>query len=478
MNSFVQSIRNASDYTTTTNGAKTLKSTSSANLDLFARIGSSRGVDLSKGFDLAMAEDPNLALRMLLWVRDVRHGSGERETFRALIKHMENNRDYHELLELMIPKIPEFGRWDDILVFRSSKFKSIAYSVYADALKSGNALAAKWAPREKANKQSDRLIAKELIAHIGCTPKEYRKMIVKLTNCVESQMCASNWDEINFSHVPSVASRRYMKAFSRHTTNYKTYLEALKNGDPTVKINASAIFPHDVLNNLEMMAGDDLQAIEAQWAALPNYMNSKRILPVIDVSSSMDSMVPGTRYSHMHIAISLGMYVAEKNTGPFKDVFLTFATNPALEVIRKGNIRDRYLQIKNANWSGSTDLQAAFNLILNHAIQNDVSQEEMPEIVIIPSDMQFNQADRNWKTNFEAIKGKFDSYGYKMPRLVFWNMSCHRNAQTKSNEHGVSLISGFSPAILQSALSDTEIPEKTPMDTMLETLLVERYSII
>lgn len=458
---------------TTTNGAPTYKSTLSHTLDLFARIGSARGVDLRKQFDDAYLEDESIMIRMLLWLRDVRHGSGERKTFRDLILHMEANPMYHAALESIIPHIPEYGRWDDILIFKTRKFKEIAYRVYANALQNNNALAAKWAPREKSSK---RQIAVELMRFMNLDPKKYRKLLVQATQCVETQMCAKQWDKINFNHVPSIASSRYMKAFGRNTTKYSEYISALKTGG--AKINASAIFPHDVLMPFfQSISSDQLDVIEAQWAALPNYMNGKRILPVIDTSSSMTQSVPGTRYTHMHIAISLGMYMAEKNTGAFRNVFVTFNTTPTLNTIVGKTIYERYNNVRGANWGGSTNLAKSFDLILDHAKKNNVPENEMPELVIIPSDMQFDCADHN-KPNFESIKKKFESAGYKMPRLVFWQMNgSHSNNQVREDEANVSLISGFSPSILKAVLSDSEEETKTPYEVMLETLMNDRYNI-
>ncbi|HET8687116.1 MAG TPA: DUF2828 family protein [Methanosarcina sp.] len=489
MNTFVQSLTTMNhiaaydpSMTTTDNGAKTYASSLNHNVDLFQRIGSARGQNLNHQFDLAFAENPDLAIRMLLWVRDIRGGAGERQTFRTLLQYLETQEKYHQILLHVIAKTPEVGRFDDLLIFKTPEFKKVAYTLYAAALLDGNALAAKWAHREKSNRQEDRQIAKELMEFMKLTPKQYRKMLVNGTNVVESHMCSKQWDNINFQAVPSVATRRYSKAFSKNAGDaYMAYMKQVLEGK--AKINASSIFPYDVTSVATQISTPiQIMVAEAQWNALPNYMNGKRVLPIIDTSSSMTSVVPGTKFSHMHMAITLGMYVAEKNEGAFKNVFLTFNSVPRMKTIPNGTLVSRYQAIKGAEWGGSTNFQASFDLILDHAIKNKVPQDEMPEIVVCQSDMMFNQAGN--LTNYQLIRNKFEDSGYTMPKLVFWQMNgSNTSSPVRSTQQGVSLISGFSPAIMKAVLGDSEIEETaktevlkdTPEDTMKKALLVERY---
>lgn len=486
MNAFVNNIGVVSDelnvsLTTTANGAISYASSLNANLDFFRLAGSSRGVDLQDRFKQAFAENEDLAVRCLLWLRDVRGGAGERQSFRNLLVSMEKSGRYDEVLEKIIPKIPEYGRFDDLLIFKTAKFSNLALDVYKKALMvDQNGLAAKWAPREKSRSKEDRMNALALMKHLDLSPKQYRKLIVSLTNVVETPMCKKDYSEIKYSAVPSVATRRYTKAFYRNdVTRYTQYLQDAIDGK--VKVNASAIFPHDILAN--MSTGPSEMIAEAQWKAMPNYLNDRRILPVIDVSSSMNSIVQGSKHTHMHIAISLGMYVAEKNTGAFKNVFLTFSGNPELAVIPEGkSIKDRYNFIKNSNWCGSTNLQKSFELILNHAVRNKVPKDQMPEIIIIPSDMQFNQADRNYMTNYQAIRNKYENAGYDIHHIVFWQLNGgYTDAQVRANQKNVSMISGFSPSILKAVLGGGEIEEEKvveidPIETMKNALLVDRYN--
>lgn len=483
MNAFVNGIGHkisapAAQIVTTDNGAKSYASTMNACLDFFRRAGSARGQNLNADFDRAYQEDADLAIRGLLWLRDIRGGAGEREAFRKIMIHMSKHEKYASLLSTLIELTPEYGRFDDLTIYDSGFAREKALEVFANAIKNQNGLAAKWAPREKSKKVSDRRFAVDLANKLGLNPKQYRKTIVELTKVVETQMCAKKWDGINYSHVPSVATRRYTKAFYKHdATRYAQFVADAANGK--VKVNASAIFPHDIIQESAIydIGSTTEKLADAQWQAMPNFTNGRRILPVIDTSSSMTTLVPGTRMSHMHVAITLGMYVAEKNTGAFNNVFLTFNDNPTLERIHSNrSIFRRYQDVKGSNWGGSTNFQKSFDLILKHAVKNSVPQDQMPEIIIVVSDMQFNQAGN--LTNYQAIRQKYEDAGYKIPQIVFWQLNgSKQDAQARHDTVGVSMISGFSPAVLKGVLSgDLNVEETSPMQTMLDTLMVDRYN--
>mgnify|MGYP003346090127 FL=1 len=229
MNTFVNAVVN--QEARTTNGMKARKQTANPAVDLFFKIGASRGKDIVPDFTAAYVQDPNVALRIVAWSRDARGGAGERQIFRDILKHLENT-NIKAAIALMA-KVPELGRWDDLLVVESTSLKQIAFGMIQEALNADNGLCAKWMPR-KGN------IAVELREFLGWSPKFYRKRLVELTKVVEQNMCANTWDEINFSHVPSVASARYKKAFNRHTEKYAEYVQSLVKGDnPEVKVNAS-----------------------------------------------------------------------------------------------------------------------------------------------------------------------------------------------------------------------------------------------
>ena len=468
MNAFVNAIAN--QEARTANGMKARKSTANANVDLFYKIGASRGKNITGEFTAAYVENSDVALRIAQWARDVRGGAGERQMFRDLLVHLEKT-DPDAALALL-KKVPEVGRWDDIFVFSTPALKTAAYTMLGDALRAQNGLAAKWTPRKGK-------IAAEVRAFFGMTPKQYRKSLVAMTTVVETQMCASDWDNINFSHVPSVAARNYKKAFGRHTPLFAEYVAKLVSGDKTVKVNANAIFPHDVLKgviNRTTLDKTTTDHIVAQWDALPNYVGDASIMPIVDVSGSMSCPAgKNTNVSCMDVSISLGLYLADKNKGVFKDTFLTFSSKPQL-VTLKGNIVDKVAQMSKSDWDMSTNLHAAMDKILSVAVKGSVPASDMPAMLLILSDMQFNQCARYDDTAMQMIERKFADAGYTVPQIVFWNLNSSDNVPVKADKSGAALVSGFSPSIMTSLLA-ADLEQFTPEGIMLKTVMSDRYKL-
>jgi hypothetical protein len=440
---------------------------------LFYKIGASRGKNITADFTAAYVENQDVALRIAQWARDVRGGAGERQLFRDILVHLEKHNP--DAAMALLRKIPEVGRWDDIFVFTNPTLKSAAYTMLGDALRARNGLAAKWTPRKGK-------IAAEVRAFFGMTPKQYRKSLVGMTNVVETQMCAKDWDNINFSHVPSVASRIYKKAFNRHTTEFAAYVAKLVAGDKTVKVNANAIFPHDVLKGVvsaygaKTLSKTELDHVTAQWNALPNYVEDASILPIVDVSGSMSCPAGKSgSVTCMDISVSLGLYLADKNKGVFKDTFLTFSDKPQLMTL-KGDIIQKVNQMSSSDWDMSTNLHAAFEKILSVAVKGNAPQEDMPAMVLILSDMQFNQCIKHDDSAMEMIERKFEAAGYTVPKVVFWNLNASDNVPVKSDKSGAALVSGFSPAIMASLLG-ADVEQFTPEGIMLKTVMSDRYKL-
>ena len=470
MNAFVKAVAN--QEARTLNGMKARKSSANALVDLFYNIGASRGKNIVPQFTAAMVEDKDLALRVALWARDVRKGAGERQLFRDILAHLEKT-DPASAARLMA-KVPELGRFDDLFVFKSPDMKAKAYTLLGDHLRQSNGLAAKWTPRKGP-------VAREIREFFGMTPKQYRKSLVALTKVVETQMCANDWDNINFSHVPSQAARIYKKAFTRNTPKFAEYVEKLVSGDKTVKVNAGAVFPHEVLKDIvgryrQAIGKTELDHLTAQWDALPNYMNDANILPMVDVSGSMSCPAgKNTDVTCMNVAVSLGLYLADKNKGVFKDTFLTFSGSPEL-VTLKGNIVQKVDQMIKSHWAMSTDLHKAFDKILSTAVKNNVPDSDMPKIVLILSDMQFNQCVEHDNSAMQMIERKYAQAGYTVPNVVFWNLNSSDNVPVKSDKSGAALVSGFSPSIMASILG-ADPTEFTPEGMMLKTIMDPRYDL-
>ncbi len=472
MNTFVNAVVNQSARTT--NGMKARKSTAKSTVDLFYNIGASRGKNIVPAFSAAYVENRELALRIALWSRDARGGAGERQIFRDILVHLEKTDT--EAAKAMLAKVPELGRWDDIFVFQTSELKTQAYTMLGDALRQGDGLAAKWTPRKGQ-------VAREIREFFGMTPKQYRKSLVSLTKVVETQMCAQDWDNINFSHVPSVAAARYKKAFNRNTVKFAEYVNKLVAGDKDVKVNASAVFPYDVLKGMRYSSSayskTELDHIVAQWEALPNYVGDASILPLVDVSGSMTCSAGGHRSKSnvtcLDVAVSLGLYLADKNKGKFKDTFLTFSSKPKLMHL-KGNVVQKYQQMVQSDWEMNTNLHAAMDKILQTAVEGNVPQEEMPAMLLILSDMQFDQCTRYDDTAMKMIERKFSDAGYIVPQIVFWNLNASDNVPVQANKKGAALVSGFSPSIVKAILA-AEMDDFTPEGIMLKTVMNPRYDI-
>lgn len=486
-NSFVNAVQNLSARTE--NGMKAHTSTGGACVDLFFKIGASRGKDIIPAFTAAYVENPEVAVRIALWARDIRGGAGERKLFRDILNHLSVN-DVDTANRVLV-RIPELGRYDDLLEIKNETVQRNAYNLIKQALEDKNGLAAKWLPRKGET-------AVQLRNFLGMSPKRYRKTLVNLTKVVESQMCANDWDNINFNHVPSVASSRYKKAFARHTPKYAEWTTALVSKDPevaaTVKVNAGAVYPYDVLKGLigdieynyysgdnlngDNLNGDNLNHIIAQWDALPNYVGDANILPLVDVSGSMCTPAGGhaskSGVTCLEVAVSLGLYLADKNRGKFKDTFLTFSSVPQLMNLQ-GNIVQKIHQMVKSKWGMNTDLHRAIQKILDVAIEGSVPQEEMPQMLLILSDMQFDGCVRYDDSAMQMIARKYESHGYKMPAIVFWNLNAADNSPAKKNKTQVALVSGFSPAIVKTVLS-ADVEKFTPEGIMNAAIMVDRYN--
>ena len=454
----------------TANGMKANATSASAVLDLFGKIGSARNVDLSKDFAVALAENEELAIRTLLWARDIRAGAGERSTFRALLAKLESVNP--ALAGRLMHKVPFLGRWDDLFVYADPINRRAAYDMIRAALDAGDGLAAKWMPRKGA-------IAVALTRHFGMTPKQYRKTIVGLTNVVETAMCAKRWSEINFSHVPSVASARYQKAFGRNASEaYSAYIRELQKPVAEravpVKINAGAVYPYDVVRSVSK---GNAAVADEQWKALPNFVGDARIFSMVDTSGSMGSLHWGNTSGTpqpIEVSVSLGLYVSEKLTSAFKDMLMIFDSTPKLVTV-KGSLSQRIAQLPEIV-SGSTNLHAAFDMLLNVAVRGAVRPEDMPEMLLILSDMQFNSCVRFDDNAQEMIKRKYREAGYEMPKIVFWNLNARfESTPVKFDDRGVCHVSGFSPAIMKSVLAN-DLEDFTPYNVMLKTIMNERYA--
>jgi hypothetical protein len=295
---------------------------------------------------------------------------------------------------------------------------------------------------------------------------------------LEVTMSAGNFASIDYGHVPSVAGLRYRKAFfKRDADRYKAFIDAVNAGEKT--INASTLYPYEL--TAKYTGYNSRQArldptIEALWKNLPNYAKADRnALVIADVSGSMYSgSIP--KIAPIDIAISLAIYIAERNEGAFKNYFMTFSSRPALQQLIGATLYDKVRQLNQADWAGSTDLQASLNLLLTTAINHNVPQSEMPEVLIIISDMQFNGTVTGLD-NLNEMKLRFIQAGYEIPKIVFWNVNASRGKDKPAlyDEKGVIMVAGASPSIFEAVINTEAI---TPLQAMLEVLDSPRYAAV
>lgn len=470
MTTFAQAVEN--QEMRTQNGMLAHKQTGSHCVDLFYKMAASRGKNIIPDFVKAYVENKDVALRILQWARDVRGGAGERQLFRDVLQYLEQNDP--KSLKLLIKKVPEIGRWDDLLIFKTEQFINLSFEMIKEAILAKNQLCAKWMPRKGK-------LAVALREYMALSPKQYRKTLVQLTSVVEQKMCANDWDNINFNHVPSLASSRYKQAFYRHTDKFAEYVAALVRGDASAKVNAGAVYPYDVLKGIVGLYGmkqfskTELDHICEQWKQLPNYVGESSVLPMVDVSGSMFTTVGGS-VTALEVAVSLGIYVADKCKGKFKDLILTFSGEPEL-VKLNGTVVEKVRQLTDSKWGMNTNLHKALELVLKTATTNSVPESEMPKTILIFSDMQFDECVTFDDTAYLMIERKYNQAGYQIPNIVFWNLVSYDSVPVTANQQNVALVSGFSPSIAKAVLENS-FEEFTPYNIMLKTVMIDRYDLL
>lgn len=472
MNTFVKSINN--QMTTTTNGMPAYKSTGNDVLELFSKIGAARRMDITPLFTQAYIENRELALRVALYARDIQQGLGEKKVFIEILQYLETvNLDDAKILA---SKSVELGRFKDLLFFKTEEMKKFAADIFFDAIQNKeNALAAKWLPSEKgANKD----VAKYFARTWGKTPKQYRKFKSSLNNVVESKLCAQQYDEINFEHVPSIASVRLKNTFFRRAEErYKAFLASVEKGEK--KINVVNATPNQVLKQFfgyGRPSLDVIQATKVQWDALPDLTQGRNILPIVDTSASMRKSIGGTTTTAMEMSISLGLYLADKNKGAFNGAFVSFATVPVISLL-KGTIYEKFQQVSVNLTYGSTNIEKTFNDILKMAVDNKVTAEDMPEYLLILSDMQFDSACNNADdTAIKMIDKQYEAAGYTRPKIIFWNLvGDYKNSPVRFDTNNTAFVSGYTQNLLNAVLTDLE--EFSPENIMMKAIMKDRYTV-
>ncbi|WP_336784145.1 DUF2828 family protein [Paenibacillus illinoisensis] len=489
-------LKAATNVAYTENGARAFATTQSALLDMFAQGGALRNrsdSDKIKLFTKAFAENSTLAMRMLFYFRDVRGGQGERNTFRVIVRYLA---DHHtDAMRRNLGWISYFGRWDDLYAFVGTKLEKDAFGIITsqfreDVSSERPSLLGKWLKSENASSYETKTLAKKTRESLDLTPRQYRKALSALRSriaIVESQMSANEWTDIDYSKLPSQASLRYRQAFYRHDLDgYQGYIDSLKRGDAGVKVNTKTLYPYEIVHeifsgkvrvgnkyNVQFGNAANEDMLNVMWENLPDYFNgnTENSLVVVDTSGSMYGLP-------IEIAVSLGIYAAERNKGKFHNHFMTFSNRPELVELQGTGIVERVRNMSQANWDMNTDIKRVFDLVLKTAVENSLPQDEMIGRIYIVSDMEFDGCvtGGNNQTLFQTIESEYRAAGYTMPNLVFWNVNA-RGSQfpTDMTATGVQLVSGASPSIFTNLLKGSML---SPYELMLDVINSERYGVI
>lgn len=486
---FAEAIKNEQKWTRTENGAVALNTTGHAVLDLFSTIGALREADTVRIETLvgeAFAENPTLTMRCLFYARDIREGLGERNTFKIAIKYLANN--HPDSVRKNISMFGEYGRYDDLYCLVGTPVEADMWQFVAKQLKADMAnctankevsLLAKWLKTADASSAKTRQLGIYTAQKLGLSVYLYKRVIRKLRkyiNIVESKMCAQEWNKIDYSVVPSRASMLYKNAFNRHDEErYQKFINKVNAGEE--KINASTLYPYDLI---ERYAGrwsgwaqqsDD--TVEALWKNLPNYVApDTNAIVIADTSGSMEGRP-------MNSAVGLAIYFAERNVGAYHNLWMNFSYNPSWQQLRGTSLFQKLHSINMDNWNASTNMEAAFRLVLETAIKNNVAPAYMPKSIIVISDMEIDSYQRpmgsNW-TFYDKMEAQFARYGYEIPQVIFWNVnSRHDVFHADSTRRGVVLCSGQSTTTFKSLINSIGM---TPVEYMKSVLNSKRYEAV
>lgn len=486
MKTFEELFEENFQKTETQKGAVAYSHMGSNICDFYSIVGASRNMghrEIETMFEDALIEDAEKAIIILFYARDPRGGLGERRVFRICMEYLQRVR--FDLFNRVLHLVDEYGRWDDRIhlayISRSAHgIKTIQRQLEKDYKKAlngenGVSLLGKWMPSENASAKDTKEKARFFQNQFSLSPKKYRIMLSTIRehlDVVERKISANNWRDIEYSKVPSRAGMIYSDAFMRNDQRrYEKFLEDVEKGKE--KVNASVLYPYEIMAK----AKDDYKKyLEEAWNALPDYFPGNSVLPVIDVSGSMtENFGNSNSITCMDVAISLGLYVSERLEGFFKNKFVTFSEKPRLNAIRGNNLNEKYHQIRKSDWGVTTNVSSVMNLILHSAIEAGATQEELPEKILIVSDMEFDAAmdNRYQSTWFKKMKEKFDDAGYKIPEIIFWRVNVKTiQFPVRKDEEGTVIVSGASPIVLENI---GNLDEFTVENYIAKILNDERY---
>jgi len=469
----VNAMRVETTQTLTENGAPSQSTTLNAVLDLFAMGGAIRSrspKEVNQLFMAAFSDDADYALKCLFYLRDIRGGQGERQTFKTIMQYMAEN--HPDQIMHLLHLIPKYGRYDDLYVFVGTPLQENALNHLKNAADEKHLaydpLVFKWLKSINTSSKESVKLGHVTAKHFGLSSKKYRQLLskgrAKIKGLVEIPMSKKEFGSINYEQVPSKAGLKYRTAFHKQDgERYTKYLESVKKGEK--KINASTLYPSDLVAKAHH---SNDATVDAMWKALPNYVQEEQnALVMADVSGSMTGQP-------MDVSIALAIYFAERNKGKFQNHYLTFSDRPVIQKIQGKTLYEKVSYIRQTDVGYSTNLQAAFELLLHTALAEDLPESEMPKTIYIITDTEFNHPQNKGMTNLETIRQKYKAAKYKLPQIIFWNVASRQNqVAARADDKSVSLVSGYSPVLFRQVMEN-----KTPVQLMKQVLDAERYKPI
>ena len=498
MGLFADLLREEATHVTTENGQAARNTSGDALVDLFSVIGALRNNNAQ--FDKerykvlvlnAWNKDPLLTMKILFYARDIREGLGERDLFKLAMVILIDHH-YEDSVLKNIHLIPEFGRWDDLYAFEGTILEKQAYSLIKEQFikdvkilngeEDGNiSLLAKWIKTPDASSPRTKALGIKTAKFItgGKPVKDYKRDLRKLRKhlkLVEIKMSANKWTDIEYDKIPSRAMFVHKNAFENHDSEgFRKYISDVKSGKKT--INADTVYPFDIAKKILYSNEKDFSLYEELWKQLPNTVDgSHNFLVMADTSGSMTG-------DPMAKSIGLAIYFAQRNMGPMHNLYMTFSESPTIEDISKYPDLESAIRgiLRIGRWGFNTDLEKAFGFLLEFAMDNNIKQEDMPESLIIISDMEIDEAtycnDEEDPFSFQSkMEAKYKDAGYTLPNIVYWNCASRQNLfHSDANHKGVQLVSGNSVNTFKLLAKSLGM---TPHEVMMEAITAPRYSEI
>ena len=482
---FAEAARRNAAFTRTENGAAALNTTGNACLDFFATAGALRGADegrISRLFSEAWREDPLTATRTVFYMRDIRGGLGERRTFRTLLRHMAAYCP--EALYRNLDLVGVYGRYDDLYCLIGTPLENAMWETMKRQFEEDRAnldrgyavsLLAKWIKTADASSGNTRRLGILTAKKLGYSVYDFKRLVRAMRRqigIVESMMSAGRWGEIRYSAVPSRAMTLYRKAFMKHDAErYGGYIHRAVNG--VEKIHSAALYPYDIMEKVLQITRYGCRAVrddvlEAQWRQLPDYVEKgTNVLVIADTSGSMYGRPLAT-------ALGLAVYFAERNTGAYHNMFMSFSCSSDIQVLRGGTLAQKIGSINMSSWGCSTNLRSAFENILGIAVKNRVSPSDMPKSLVVISDMEIDACTSGGWAFYDFMARRFSDLGYRIPNVVFWNVdSRHDVFHADASRRGVQLVGGQSASVFRQVMRCVGM---TPVEAMMKTVHSERYA--